>query len=133
MGTANVTIVLKIFEGKTIFFFFVQPLPLMLQVFQNKKLCSIIEGLSIHLVEASPAMAELQASTIQASQLTTPTTPPSSSPASLRGVELGEQEEAGLGENCCYQSGRVAGNVPVAWYKQLKDVPQGLDGQLQCV
>ena len=79
-------------------------------------------------MEASPAMAELQASTIQASQFTAPSS--SSSPGSLKGVELGEQE-LGQGEKVmgsgCYQSGRMAGDVAVAWYKQLKDVPQGLD------
>ena len=88
---------------------------LYLQVFQNKQLHSILEGLSVHLVEASPAMAALQASTIQATDITAHSSTSSSSPSPTAHVSAG-----------CYQSGRVAGEVEVSWYRQLKDVPHGV-------
>lgn len=69
------------------------------QVFQHKQLRAITRGLSLHLVEASPALSSIQQATLQA----TPTDHTHSS---------------------SYKSGDVEG-IPVFWYQELEQVPQG--------
>ncbi len=83
-------------------------------MFHNKKLQSILDGLSVHLVEVSPAMADIQATTIQAT------------PSHLSASPASSTQDAD-GEVIGYKSGRVAGGrVSVTWHKQLEDIPQGL-------
>ena len=74
-----------------------------MKVFQMEKLRSILEGLSLHLVEASPALADIQEKSLQA-------TPTSHTPDDDMPYKCSVIESVG---------------VSVSWYQQLKDVPQG--------
>lgn len=69
------------------------------QVFRHKQLRAITRGLSLHLVEASPALGSIQQLTLQA----TPT----------------NHTHGGS-----YKTAHVD-DIPVHWYQQLKDVPPG--------
>lgn len=74
------------------------------KVFKHKRLSSILEGLSVHLVEASPALSSHQ--------------------AQLLGVLPAAASEGN--SSTAYRSGSVDG-VPVFWYHDLKEIPQGID------
>ncbi len=86
---------------------------LQLQVFSHERLKSILNGLTIHLVEASPALSSIQQQTLTESPASTP--PPNDAPPSSP-----------------YQSCRLEahGGVEVHWYKKLEDVPRGELSQL---
>ena len=74
------------------------------QVFRHEKLQSITQELSLHLVEASHALSSIQQHTLQATPIPPPDHTHTVSP---------------------YKTGCVE-DIPVSWYAQLKDVPQGL-------
>ncbi|XP_064402936.1 protein arginine methyltransferase NDUFAF7, mitochondrial-like [Halichondria panicea] len=80
----------------------------MLRVFSHERLKSILNGLTIHLVEASLALSSIQQQTLTESPASTP--PPNDAPPSNP-----------------YQSCRLEahGGVEVHWYKKLEDVPRG--------
>ena len=75
------------------------------QVFNHEKLRSILQRMTIHLVEASPSLSAIQEQTLSATPSHTPP-PPSHTPSSH------------------YRAGQVDG-VEVFWYRQLKEVPEG--------
>lgn len=78
------------------------------QVFRHNKLRSFLQDLSIHLVEASPPLSDIQHETV----LATPTHAPQPLATHPTHTPLP------------YKTSRVD-NVDVCWYRQLKDVPQG--------
>ncbi len=77
-------------------------------MFSHERLKSILNGLTIHLVEASLALSSIQQQTLTESPASTP--PPNDAPPSSP-----------------YQSCRLEahGGVEVHWYKKLEDVPRG--------
>ncbi len=82
-------------------------------MFSHKRLKSILNGLTIHLVEASPALSSIQQQTLTESRASTH--PPNNAPPSSP-----------------YQSCRLEAHsgVEVHWYKKLEDVPKGELSQL---
>ncbi|XP_022095642.1 protein arginine methyltransferase NDUFAF7, mitochondrial-like [Acanthaster planci] len=96
----------------------------MLRVF--KQFQQVIgNSLSLHLVEVSPKMSQLQEEKLTGQQQST--TDPGQPAVSQD--SLARRDEGGLGEEksppSAYKTSISKTGVPVAWYRSLKDVPKG--------
>ena len=84
------------------------------QVFSHDKLKSVLDGLSVHLVEASPALSSVQYHTLTGH---TDHTPTDSQP-----VASDDNLPANPYKTCQLED---HGGVEVSWWRKLEDVPKG--------
>ena len=85
-------------------------------MFSHERLKSILEGLTLHLVEASPALSAIQHHTLQ--ELKDKHTPPLG-PTSLTGDEV----PSSIPYKTCILDNHSG--VEASWYQRLEEVPQG--------
>ncbi len=90
-------------------------------MFNHERLRSILTGLTVHLVEASPALSVIQQQTLTESSATPPhnsATPP---------LDSATPSPDSVTSSSPYQSCTLEsyGGVEVHWYRNLEEVPKG--------
>lgn len=102
------------------------------QVFKHQKLRSILQGLSVHLVEASLSLSAIQERTLLTASSHAPSETAASNYAPVQTPSDGSSHtpiQPAVSNHtpsghAHYKTSQVDG-VEVFWYQQLTDVPQG--------